>query len=28
LILDEADLDRGLQNNIWEPIYVPYERTP
>jgi malate dehydrogenase (oxaloacetate-decarboxylating) len=28
LILDEADLDRELQNNIWEPIYVPYERTP
>jgi malate dehydrogenase (oxaloacetate-decarboxylating) len=22
----EADLDRELQANIWEPVYVPYER--
>ena len=28
LILNEADLDSGLQANIWEPMYVPYERRP
>jgi hypothetical protein len=25
-IADEADLQRELQANIWEPLYVPYER--
>jgi malate dehydrogenase (oxaloacetate-decarboxylating) len=24
-VADEAELDRELQANIWEPIYVPYE---
>jgi malate dehydrogenase (oxaloacetate-decarboxylating) len=28
LIFNEADLDRELQDNIWEPGYVPYERRP
>ena len=23
---DEASLNRELQGNIWEPVYVPYER--
>lgn len=25
-VADEAELERELQANIWEPIYVPYER--
>jgi malate dehydrogenase (oxaloacetate-decarboxylating) len=24
-VADEAELDRELQANIWEPVYVPYE---
>jgi len=24
-VADEAELDRELQTNIWEPVYVPYE---
>jgi malate dehydrogenase (oxaloacetate-decarboxylating) len=26
-VADEGSLDRELQANIWEPVYVPYERT-
>jgi malate dehydrogenase (oxaloacetate-decarboxylating) len=25
-IAGEDNLDRELQANIWEPVYVPYER--
>jgi len=25
-VADEDSLDRELQANIWEPVYVPYER--
>ena len=24
-VADEAELDRELEANIWEPVYVPYE---
>jgi len=26
-VADEGSLDRELHANIWEPVYVPYERT-
>lgn len=25
-VADEAELERELQANVWEPVYVPYER--
>jgi malate dehydrogenase (oxaloacetate-decarboxylating) len=25
-VADEASLEREIQENIWEPVYVPYER--
>lgn len=25
-VSDEAELDRQLEANVWEPVYVPYER--
>src|SRR5208282_1025032 len=27
-VADEAALNRELDANIWEPVYVPYERKP
>ena len=27
-IADEDDVDAELQANVWEPVYVPYERKP
>jgi malate dehydrogenase (oxaloacetate-decarboxylating) len=27
LIVDDAELDRAILKNFWEPVYVPYERT-
>jgi hypothetical protein len=23
---DEASLEREIEANIWEPVYIPYER--
>jgi malate dehydrogenase (oxaloacetate-decarboxylating) len=27
-VADEAALKRELQANVWEPVYLPYERKP